>query len=72
MLPMLGYAAWTPWVRPGPGQLARSPVSLNGLLLLALAVTVTTFLLRTVYEYDGDEYLIDLNMYQWPQCLAMF
>lgn len=68
----LGYAAWTRWVRPGPGRLARSPVSLGGLLLLALAVTVTTFLLRTVYAYDGDEYLIDLNMYQWPQCLAMF
>jgi hypothetical protein len=53
-----------PVTRPGPGRLGRH-VSLGGLLLLALSVTVT-FLLRTVFEYDGDEYLIDLNMYQWP------
>jgi hypothetical protein len=47
-------------------------VTVGRLLLLALAVAVTTFLLRLVYEYDGDEYLIDLNVYQWPQCLALF
>ena len=68
----LGYAALTKWRGRGPGRLARRQVSLGGLLLLALAVTVTTFLLRLVYEYDGDEYLVDLNMYQWPQCLALF
>jgi hypothetical protein len=68
----LAYAAWARWRGQGPGRLGRSHVSLDGLLLLALAVTATTFLLRMVYEYDGDEFLIDLNMYQWPQCLAMF
>ncbi|WP_332662191.1 acyltransferase family protein [Aeromicrobium sp.] len=71
----LGYTGWTRWRSRRPGRfglLARRRVSLGGLLLLALAVTVTTFLIRLVYEYDGDEYLVDLNMYQWPQCLAMF
>jgi hypothetical protein len=42
------------------------------LLVLSLAVTIATFLVRLVYEYDGDEYVIDLNAYQWPQCLALF
>lgn len=68
----LGYAAWMRLRGQGAGRLGGRQVSLGGLLLLALAVTVTTFLIRMVYQYDGDEYLIDLNMYQWPQCLALF
>ena len=68
----LGYAAWVRWRGARLGRLGRSDVSLGRLLLLALVVTVTTFLVRLVYEYDGDEYVIDLNVYQWPQCLAMF
>jgi hypothetical protein len=68
----LGYAAWVRWSGLASGRLGRAEVTVGRLLLLALAVAVTTFLLRLVYEYDGDEYLIDLNAYQWPQCLAMF
>jgi hypothetical protein len=68
----LGYAGWVRWRGFGPGRLGRAEVTLGGLLLLALAVAATTFVLRLVYEYDGDEYLIDLNVYQWPQCLALF
>lgn len=67
----LGYAG-VRWTGAGSGRLGRSEVTLGQLLLLAIAVAATTFLLRLVYEYDGDEYLIDLNVYQWPQCLAMF
>jgi len=47
-------------------------VTLAGLLVLAAAVALVSFLLRLAYEYGGDEYLIDLNAYQWPQCLALF
>lgn len=68
----LVFAGWTRWRGRGSSWIGRRDVGLGGLLFLALAVTITTFLLRLVYEYDGDEYLIDLNMYQWPQCLAMF
>ena len=68
----LGYTAWVQWSGIGPGRLGRGEVTVGRLLLLASAVAVTTFLLRLVYEYDGDEYLIDLNVYQWPQCLALF
>lgn len=68
----LAYSAWVRWRGPGPGRFGRREVGVGRLLLLALLVTVTTFLLRLVYEYDGDEYLIDLNVYQWPQCLALF
>jgi hypothetical protein len=68
----LGYAGWVRWRGFGPGRLAAAEVTLGSLLLLALAVAATTFVLRLVYEYDGDEYLIDLNLYQWPQCLALF
>ncbi len=68
----LGYAAWVSWRGLGPGRLAQGEITLGRLLLLALVVAVTTFLLRLGYEYDSDEYVVDLNVYQWPQCLAMF
>jgi Acyltransferase family len=68
----LGYAGWVRRRGAGAGRRWRGEVTVGRLLLLTLAVTVATFLLRLVYEFDGDEYLIDLNMYQWPQCLAMF
>ncbi|MGH3481194.1 MAG: acyltransferase family protein [Nocardioidaceae bacterium] len=68
----LGYAGWVRWTGVGPGRLGQREVTVGRLLLLASAVAVTTFLLRLVYAYDSDEYLIDLNVYQWPQCLALF
>lgn len=67
----LAYAGLVRWGAPVRRRSWR-PVGLGGLLLLALAVTITTFLVRFVNRYDGDEYVIDLNVYQWPQCLAMF
>ena len=73
LLLSLGYAASVRWRRGGgPGRLGRSELTVGRLLLLGLAVTVATYVLRLVYQYDGDEYVIDLNVYQWPQCLAMF
>lgn len=68
----LGYAGGVRWRGAADGRRCRGQVTAGGLLLLSLAVTVTTFLLRLVYEYDGDEYLIDLNVYQWPRWLALF
>lgn len=68
----LGYAAWTRWRGPGHDRRGHGAVTLRRLVLLAVVVTVSTFLLRLVYEYDGDEYVVDLNAYQWPQCLAVF
>jgi len=68
----LGYVVWVRWRGAGSGMPGRGEVTVGRLLLVAAGVAVTTFLLRLVYEYDGDEYLVDLNVYQWPQCLAMF
>ncbi|GAB3250774.1 acyltransferase family protein [Nocardioides dilutus] len=68
----LGYAGWVHWTGARGGRRWGGEVTLGRLLVLALAVTVATYVVRLVYEYAGDEYLIDLNVYQWPQCLALF
>jgi hypothetical protein len=35
-------------------------------------VTVATFLVRLVFAFNSENKYLDLNLYQWPACLAMF
>jgi hypothetical protein len=42
------------------------------LLLLAVAVTVATFLVRLVLPFETDNKYVDLNMWEWPACAALF
>src|SRR5207344_3298104 len=53
--------------RPRPGE-----IKLGHLLLLAVAVTVATFLVRLVLPYESDKKYVDLNMWEWPACAALF
>ena len=67
----LVYAGWvrlrgqgTP--RPAPTIRARH-------LALAVAVVApTSFAIRLVYPYGGDAGFTDLNLWQWPACIAVF
>ena len=45
-----------------------SPVQL---LLVAGAVTATTFLVRLVFPVAGEDFS-DLNLWEWPACIALF
>lgn len=51
---------------------SRGEVTVGHLLVLAAAVTVATFLIRLVLPYYSDNKGLDLNLYQWPECVALF
>lgn len=42
------------------------------LLVLVVAVAVTTFLVRLVVPAESDNRFVDLNMWEWPACAAAF
>jgi hypothetical protein len=68
----LGYAGVA---RMGHGHAERfrwREISVAHLWGLAAAVALASFVVRLAIPYDGDEYGIDLNVYEWPACLAMF
>ena len=69
LLLSLAYAAWVR-IRPVAGAPAR-PLTVPVLAVLALAVAGASFLIRLVYPYGGQGPL-DLNQFQWPECLALF
>jgi hypothetical protein len=68
----LVYAGWVQLRggRPGPGTTGR--VHTGHLLALAAAVTATTFLVRVVLPLEGDNPVVDLNLWEWPACIALF
>jgi glucans biosynthesis protein C len=57
-------------IRPVAGAPAR-PLTVPVLAVLALAVSGASFLIRLVYPYGGQGPL-DLNEFQWPECVALF
>ena len=68
----LAYAGWV-WIRRrhvAPAR--RGDIRVSHLLLLAAAVTVVTFLVRSVLPFESDNKYVDLNMWEWPACAAVF
>ena len=71
---LLFSLAYVAWVRLRGGQVphqAAREVRLGHLAGLAGAVAVATFLVRLVFPFDSQRY-VDLNLYQWPECVALF
>ncbi|HSJ46897.1 MAG TPA: acyltransferase family protein [Euzebyales bacterium] len=67
----LAYAAWVR-LRHGRAEWGRQvDIGARHLLVLAAAVGVATFLVRLVFPFDSQKY-VDLNLYQWPECVALF
>lgn len=69
----LGYAAWR-WAaaragRPPP----REPAPLHGghLAALVAGVAVASFVVRLWFPARSTQ-ILDLHLWQWPQCVAMF
>ena len=78
MIFSLGYAGWA-WARrghsgagPGGAGLWRGEIAMRHLFLLVAAVTAATFLVRLAFPFNSENKYLDLNLYQWPACLAMF
>jgi hypothetical protein len=68
----LVYAAWVRLRRSGPPDRGSVQITIRRLLLLAAAVIPATFLIRVVYPLGGDSGFSDLNLWQWPACIALF
>lgn len=47
-------------------------VTARHLTLLAVLVVPASFLIRLVYPYGSEAGFTDLNLWQWPACLAVF
>jgi fucose 4-O-acetylase-like acetyltransferase len=68
----LGYAGWV-WLRRGHEARPRlAEIKVSHLLLLPAAVTFATFLVRLVLPFESDNKYVDLNMWEWPACAALF
>ncbi|MGB8385642.1 MAG: acyltransferase [Dermatophilaceae bacterium] len=71
---LLFSLAYAGWMRLGPLAAWTGPFELRArhLVLLTAAVTVLTFLVRLVVPLEADNPIIDLNLWEWPACAALF
>lgn len=72
----LGYAGWRHRSgragRHAASDHATTPVTLRRLLVLAAVVAPLSFAVRLVYPYGSESGFSDLNLWEWPACLAVF
>ncbi len=67
----LAYVAWRK-LRPGhTGGRDPSELHFGHLMAIVAAVTVATFLVRLGFPFNSEN-IVDLNLYQWPECVALF
>ncbi|WP_439938836.1 acyltransferase family protein [Nocardia sp. N13] len=66
----LAYAAWRRLA--GPDRRAPRPPTMRTLVVSALVVAPTSFVVRLVYPYGGESGFTDLNLWEWPACIAVF
>jgi hypothetical protein len=69
LLLSLGYAAWR-GIRRNAARPVR-PITAAALLAVGAAVAATSFVIRLAVSYAGPTPL-DLNEWQWPECIALF
>ncbi|HEX6870515.1 MAG TPA: acyltransferase [Micromonosporaceae bacterium] len=66
----LAYAGWAR-MRHGRPLRQRPVVGPAFLLAMAGMVAIATFLVRLVFPLGSERY-VDLNLFEWPACAAMF
>jgi hypothetical protein len=69
LLLSLAYAGWR-GIRRGAPRPVR-PITTTGLVTAAAVIAGTSFLVRLAVSYGGPTPL-DLNEWQWPECIALF
>jgi hypothetical protein len=67
----LAYAGWVKLRAGHRGRPWQGEVTGRHLLLIAAAVAILTFGARLAFPFDSQKY-VDLNLYQWPECVALF
>jgi hypothetical protein len=73
----LGYAGWRRWAdRAGggmaPGDRAPRRITLRTLVGIAAVVAPASFAIRLAYPYGSESGFSDLNLWEWPACVAAF
>jgi hypothetical protein len=66
----LAYAGWRR-LRDTGSRPSRPPTA-RTLVASALVVAPASFLVRLVYPYGGEAGFTDLNLWEWPACIAVF
>lgn len=59
-------------VRGRPARQRERELRLGRLVVLAAAAAVATFLLRLAIPFESDNWFVDLNLWEWPVCAALF
>lgn len=76
LLYSLGYAGWRAWRdRAGAVGVRRAdagPLTPRTLALAAAVVAATSYVIRLVYPYGSESGISDLNLWEWPACIAAF
>jgi hypothetical protein len=67
----LAYACWVALRGPGRSGPPRT-VRAAHLAIAAALVAPASFAIRLVYPYGGEAGFTDLNLWQWPACIAVF
>lgn len=68
----LAYVAWTVVRRRFATSRTIREITTRDLVLVSAIVAVTTFLIRLVFPFNSENKYLDLNLYQWPACVAIF
>jgi hypothetical protein len=68
----LAYAGWVHLRADRPPRQGGGGVTAGRLLLVAAVVAPASFLIRLIYPYGGEAGFTDLNLWQWPACIAVF
>jgi heme/copper-type cytochrome/quinol oxidase subunit 4 len=66
----LVYAGWVRLRGRSAGW--RAEIRARHLVGLVLLVAVATFLLRLLVPFEGDNPYVDVNLWEWPGCAAIF
>jgi hypothetical protein len=69
----LGYAAWRGWGGRARGTVAGTrSITMSELAWVAAAVAPASFAVRLAYDYGSESGFSDLNLWEWPACIAAF
>lgn len=68
----LAYAGWVRLRRRHPVRSRERDLTAVHLVLIAAVVAPFSFLVRVIWPFGSDSGFADLNLWEWPACLALF
>ncbi len=73
----LGYAGWRRWKKrtdggASPTDRGTRTITLRTMVATAAVVAPASFAVRLVYPYGSESGFSDLNLWEWPACVAVF